>query len=85
MLVYAVVATSASAADAGSPAAAIVAASEFLGSGLDIQGAAEVTPDDKALVRVKHGDRACSVTLLRRASTKSGWKIAAQNCKPKKK
>ena len=42
-----------------------------------------LTPDDKAMIHAKHGPRACSLTLVRRASVLSGWKISAQDCKPK--
>jgi hypothetical protein len=72
------------AADAGSPEAAVVVARAFLGERYSIIGSPALTLDDRAIVQVKQGKRACSVTLVRRASVLTGWKISAQDCKASK-
>ena len=69
------------AADAGSPGAAIAVTRAFLGERFAIVDPPTLTPDDKAIVQVKQGKRTCAVTLIRRASVLSGWKISAQACK----
>ena len=70
------------AADAGSPDAAIAVVRSFLGREFTLNDHPTLTPDDKAVIHAKQGKRACSVTLVRRASVLSGWKISAQDCKP---
>ena len=69
------------AADAGSPDAAIAVVRSFLGREFTLNDPT-LTPDDRAVIHAKQGKRACSVTLVRRASVLSGWKISAQDCKP---
>ena len=69
------------AADAGSPDAALAVTRAFLGKHFSIIDPPTLTPDDKAIVQVKQGKRACAVTLIRRASVLSGWEISTQNCK----
>ena len=71
------------AAEAGSPAAALAVARSFLGREFTVNDSPTLTPDDKAIIHAKHGQRACSMKLVRRASVLSGWKISAQDCKPK--
>ena len=71
------------AADAGSHDAAVAVARSFLGREFTVSDAPTLTPDDKAIVHAKQDKRACSLTLVRRASVMSGWKISAQDCKPK--
>ena len=71
------------AAEAGSPAAALAVARSFLGREFTVNDSPTLTPDDKAMIHAKRGQRACSLTLVRRASVLSGWKISAQDCKPK--
>lgn len=70
------------AADAGSPDAAIAVVRSFLGREFTLNDYPTLTPDDKAVIHAKQGKRACSVTLVRRASVLSGWKISAQDCRP---
>lgn len=70
------------AADAGSPDAAIAVVRSFLGREFTLNDPPTLTPDDKAVILAKQGKRACSVTLVRRASVLSGWKISAQDCQP---
>ena len=72
------------AADAGTPGAALAVTRAYLGKGFAVIDPPTLTPDDKATVSVKQGERACAVTLVRRASVLSGWKISAQNCKAAK-
>lgn len=72
------------AADAGSPDAALAVTRGFLGDRFAIMNPPTLTSDDNAIVQVKQGKRACSVTLVRRASVLSGWKISTQDCKATK-
>lgn len=71
------------AADAESPAAALAVARSFLGREFTVNDSPTLTPDDKTMIHAKHGPRACSMKLVRRASVVSGWKISAQDCEPK--
>ena len=73
------------AADAGSPDAAIAVVRSFLGREFTLNDPPTLTPDDKAVIHAKQGKRACSVTLVRRASVLSGWKISEQDCAASKK
>ena len=68
--------------DAGSSEAAASVARAFLGREFTVNDPPTLTPDDKAIFHAKQGKRACSVTLVRRASVLSGWKISGQDCKP---
>lgn len=71
------------AAEAGSPEAALAVARSFLGREFTVNDALTLTPDDKAIIHAKHGQRVCSLTLVTRASVVSGWKISEQDCRPK--
>jgi hypothetical protein len=72
------------AADAGSPDAALAVTRAFLSDRFSIVDRPTLTPDNKAIVNVTRGKLACTVTLIRRASVLSGWKICAQDCKATK-